>query len=179
MLKFLIQTLLHVFFIFTYKSPEPEPFCCISGTPINLMNKQHPQATVMDDPFSWPPKVTGWLNRALVRETFKKPIVTWEEFQRSTAQVEKSVDRAAISCVHWGKREKKTATFERKEILFVSRTQQMWKNVLWSDENKTELFGLQATCYEFWKMYTAHQAARMVEAKLSENGKDLRLDTWH
>ena len=55
-----------------------------------------------------PPKLTGWTRRALVREAAKRPMVTLEELQRSTAQVGESVHRTTISHAphksnHYGK----------------------------------------------------------------------------
>ena len=44
-----------------------------------------------------PPKQTGRTRRALIREAAKRPMVTLEELQRSTAQVGESVHRTTIS----------------------------------------------------------------------------------
>ena len=55
------------------------------GTTANLPRHGHP------------PKLTGWAIRALIREAAKRPMVTLEELQRSTAQVGESVHRTTIS----------------------------------------------------------------------------------
>uniref|UniRef100_A0A8C9YNW9 Transposase Tc1-like domain-containing protein n=1 Tax=Sander lucioperca TaxID=283035 RepID=A0A8C9YNW9_SANLU len=44
-----------------------------------------------------PPKLTGRARRALIREAAKRPMVTLEELQRSTAQVGESTHRTTIS----------------------------------------------------------------------------------
>ena len=44
-----------------------------------------------------PPKLTSQARRALIREAAKRPMVTLEELQRSTAQVGESVHRTTIS----------------------------------------------------------------------------------
>ena len=44
-----------------------------------------------------PPKLTGRVQRALFREAAKRPMVTLEELQRSTAQVGESVHRTTLS----------------------------------------------------------------------------------
>ena len=44
-----------------------------------------------------PPELTGWARRALIREAAKRPMVTLEELQRSTAQVGESVHKTTIS----------------------------------------------------------------------------------
>ena len=38
----------------------------------------------------------------------------------------------------------------------------MSKNILWSDEPKIELFGLNANCYFWWKQSTAHQLSNTI-----------------
>ncbi len=48
-------------------------------------------------PRSHPPKLTGSARRALIREATKRPMVTLEELQRSTAQVGESVQGPTIS----------------------------------------------------------------------------------
>jgi len=55
------------------------------GTTANLPRHGHP------------PKLTGRARRALIREAAKRPMVTLEELQRSTAQVGESVNRTTIS----------------------------------------------------------------------------------
>ena len=45
-----------------------------------------------------PPKLTGWARRALIREAAKRPMITLEELQGSTAQEGESVHRTTISC---------------------------------------------------------------------------------
>ena len=44
-----------------------------------------------------PPKLTGRARRALIREAAKRPMITLDELQRSTAMVGESVHRTVIS----------------------------------------------------------------------------------
>uniref|UniRef100_A0A803KA97 Transposase Tc1-like domain-containing protein n=1 Tax=Xenopus tropicalis TaxID=8364 RepID=A0A803KA97_XENTR len=44
-----------------------------------------------------PPKLTGRTRRALIRNAAKRPMVTLDELQKSTAQVGESVHRTTIS----------------------------------------------------------------------------------
>ena len=60
-----------------------------------------------------PPKLTGQARRAFIREAAKRPMVTLEELQRSTAQVGESVHRTTISCALHKSGKKKTIV-ERK-----------------------------------------------------------------
>ena len=47
--------------------------------------------------YGCPPKLTGRARRILIREAAKRPMVTLEELQRSTAQVGESVHGTTIS----------------------------------------------------------------------------------
>lgn len=122
-----------------------------------------------------PPKLTERARRALVREAAKRPMITLEELQKSTAQVGESVHRTTISrTLH------KSGLFgrvaRRKPLLkdrhkksrlqfarsHVGDTANMWKKVLWSDETKVELFGLNAKRYVWRKTNTAHHPAHTI-----------------
>ena len=69
--------------------------------------------------------------RALIRETAIRPMVTLEELQTSTAHVGEFVHRTTISHA-------------------------LHKKVLWSDETKIEVFGLNAKHYVWQTTNTAH-----------------------
>ena len=115
-----------------------------------------------------PPKLTGRAKRALIREATKRPMVTLEELQRSTAQVGESVHRTTTSlALHKSGLYRRVA--RRNPLLKVSHksclqfarshvgdTANMWKKVLWSDETKIELSGLKAKRYVWRKTNTAH-----------------------
>lgn len=116
-----------------------------------------------------PPKLTERARRALVREAAKRPMITLEELQKSTAQVGESVHRTTISRalhksgLHGRVARRKPLLKERHKksrLQFakshVGDTANMWKKVLWSDETKIELFGLNAKRYVWRKTNTAH-----------------------
>ena len=104
-----------------------------------------------------PPKLTGWARRALIREAAKRPMVTLEELQRSTAQVGESVHRTTLSHALYklglygrvarGKlvlqqsHKKSCLQFATSHVV---DTTNMWRKVLWSDETKIEVLGLNA-----------------------------------
>ncbi|MCI4382361.1 hypothetical protein PGIGA_G00014040 [Pangasianodon gigas] len=96
-------------------------------------------------------------------------MVTLEELQRSTAQVGESVYRTPISrALHksglYGRVERRKpmlkGSHKKSRLQFttshVGDTANMWKKVLWSDESKIELFGLNAKRYVWQKPNTAH-----------------------
>ena len=111
-----------------------------------------------------PPKLTCRTRRALIRDAAKTPMVTLEELQRSTAQVGESVHRTTISrALHksglYGRVARRKPllkeSHKKSRLQFarshVGDTANVWKKVLWSDETKMELFGLNAneTSYGF------------------------------
>uniref|UniRef100_A0A6I8RU66 Transposase n=1 Tax=Xenopus tropicalis TaxID=8364 RepID=A0A6I8RU66_XENTR len=121
-----------------------------------------------------PPKLTGRTRRALIRNAAKRPMVTLDELQRSTAQVGESVHRTTISrALHkvglYGRvaRRKPLLTENHKSRLqfatsHVGDTANMWKKVLWSDETKMELFGQNAKRYVWQKTNTAHHSEHTI-----------------
>ncbi|KAL0162929.1 hypothetical protein M9458_042325, partial [Cirrhinus mrigala] len=122
-----------------------------------------------------PPKLTGRTRRALIRNAAKRPMVTLDELQRSTAQVGESVHRTTISrALHkvglYGRvARRKTLLKEnhkKSRLQFatshVGDTANMWKKVLWSDETKMELFGQNAKRYVWRKTNTAHHSEHTI-----------------
>ena len=116
-----------------------------------------------------PPKLTGRARRALIREAAKRPMVTLEELQRSTAQVGESVHRTTIShALHksglYGRVARRKPllkqSHKKSRLQFatshVGDTANMWRKVLWSDETKIEVFDLNAKCYVWQKTNNAH-----------------------
>ena len=96
-------------------------------------------------------------------------MVTLEELQKSTAQVGESVHRTTISrALHksglYGRVARRKPLLKERHkksrlqfaTSHVGDTANMWKKVLWSDETKIELFGLNAKRYVWRKTNTAH-----------------------
>lgn len=122
-----------------------------------------------------PPKLTCRTRRALIRDAAKTPTVTLEELQRSTAQVGESVHRTTISrALHksglYGRVARRKPllkeSHKKSRLLFarshVGDTANVWKKVLWSDETKVELFGLNAKRYVWRKPNTAHHSQHTI-----------------
>ncbi|CAB1439250.1 unnamed protein product [Pleuronectes platessa] len=116
-----------------------------------------------------PPKLKSRTRRKLIREATRRPMVTLEELQRSTAEVGESVHRTTISRLlhksglygRVARRKPLLKGIHKKSRLEFARshvgdTANMWKKVLWSDETKIELFGLNAKRYVWRKPNTAH-----------------------
>ena len=96
-------------------------------------------------------------------------MVTLEELQKSTAQVGEPVHRTTISrALHksglYGRVARREPLLKERHkksrLQFATShagdTANMWKKVLWSDETKMELFGLNAKSYVWRKTNTAH-----------------------
>uniref|UniRef100_A0A669EVF3 Transposase n=1 Tax=Oreochromis niloticus TaxID=8128 RepID=A0A669EVF3_ORENI len=122
-----------------------------------------------------PPKLTGRTRRALIRNAAKRPMVTLDELQRSTAQVGESVNRTTISrALHkvglYGRVARRkpllTENHKKSRLQFatshVGDTANMWKKVLWSDETKMQLFGQNAKRYVWRKTTTAHHSEHTI-----------------
>uniref|UniRef100_A0AAZ1XDH6 Transposase Tc1-like domain-containing protein n=1 Tax=Oreochromis aureus TaxID=47969 RepID=A0AAZ1XDH6_OREAU len=121
-----------------------------------------------------PPKLTGRTRRALIRNAAKRPMVTLDKLQRSTAQVGESVHRTTIShALHkvglYGRVARRkpllTENHKKSRLQFatshVGDTANMWKKVLWSDETKMELFGQNAKRY-VWRKLTLHHSEHTI-----------------
>ena len=96
-----------------------------------------------------PPRLKSRTRRKLIREATRRPMVTLEELQRSTAEVGESVHRTTISCLlhksglygRVARRKPLLKGIHKKSCLefaksHVGDTANMWKKVLWSDETK-------------------------------------------
>ena len=107
-----------------------------------------------------PQKLSIRARRALVREATKRPMATLKELQCSTAELGDTVHTATIARVlhktglygRVAKRKpllKKTRIKSRLEFprRHVGDSETKWKKILWSDETKIELFGLNAKRY--------------------------------
>ena len=108
-------------------------------------------------------KLSNLGRRALVREVTKNPMVTLTEFYNSSVEMREPSRRTTISAAlhHSGLYGRVT---RRKPLLikrhmtahleFAKRLQKasqtMRKKIIWSDETKIELFGLNAKCH-IWR----------------------------
>uniref|UniRef100_A0A8C7MH88 SEC24 homolog D, COPII coat complex component n=1 Tax=Oncorhynchus kisutch TaxID=8019 RepID=A0A8C7MH88_ONCKI len=116
-----------------------------------------------------PSKLSAHTRRRLIRDVAKRPMITLDELQRSTAEVGDSVHRTTISRIlhksglygRVARRKPFLKNIHKKCCLkfatsHLGDTPNMWKKVLWSDETKIELFGNNAKCYVWRKSNTAH-----------------------
>jgi transposase len=116
-----------------------------------------------------PSKLSAHTRRRLIRDAAKRPMITLDELQRSTAEVGDSVHRATISHIlhksglygRVARRKPFLKDIHKKCCLkfatsHLGDTPNMWKKVLWSDETKIELFGNNAKRYVWRKSNTAH-----------------------
>ncbi|KAG2467141.1 TC1A transposase, partial [Polypterus senegalus] len=119
-----------------------------------------------------PSKLNDRGRRALVREVTKNPMVILSQLQRSSVERGESSRRTTISAAihqsglfgrmarrkpHLSKRHMAACLEFAKKHLKDSQT--MRNKILWSDETKIELFGVNARCHVWRKLGTArHQA---------------------
>uniref|UniRef100_A0A8C7GHX2 Transposase n=1 Tax=Oncorhynchus kisutch TaxID=8019 RepID=A0A8C7GHX2_ONCKI len=116
-----------------------------------------------------PSKLSAHTRRRLIRDAAKRPMITLDELQRSTAEVGDSVHRTTISRIlhksglygRVARRKPFLKDIHKKCCLefatsHLGDTPNMWKKVLWSDETKIELFGNNAKRYVWRKSNTAH-----------------------
>ena len=117
---------------------------------LNIVQKWKKYGTTANLPrHGRPPKLTGRARRAFIREAAKRPMVTLEELQRSTAQGGESVHRTTISrALHKSdlyrrvaRRKPLVKKSHKKSCLqfvrsHVGDTENMWKKVLWSERPK-------------------------------------------
>ncbi|CDQ58130.1 unnamed protein product [Oncorhynchus mykiss] len=127
-----------------------------------------------------PFKLSAHTRRRLIRDAAKRPMITQDELQRSTAEVGDSVHRTTISRIlHksglYGRVARKPFlkdNHKKCRLKFATShlgdTPNMWKKVLWSDETKIELFGHNAKRY-VWRKSKKRK-------NLMESVKDLRLE---
>ncbi|KAG2458162.1 TC1A transposase, partial [Polypterus senegalus] len=122
-----------------------------------------------------PSKLSDRVRRALVREVTKNPVVILSELQRSSVERGEPSRRTTVSAaVHQSGLYSRVA--RRKPLLskrhvaarleFAKRhlkdSQTMRNKILWSDETKIELFGVNARCHVWRKPGTAHHQANTI-----------------
>ena len=112
-----------------------------------------------------PSKLSAQTRRRLIRDAAKRPMITLDELQRTTAEVGESVHRTTISrTLHksglYGRKPFLKDIHKKSRLKFATShlgdTPNMWKKVLWSDETKIELFAHNAKRYVWRKSNTAH-----------------------
>ncbi|KAG2466103.1 TCB1 transposase, partial [Polypterus senegalus] len=119
-----------------------------------------------------PSKLSDRVRRALVREVTKNPMVTLSELQRSFVEIGKPSRRTTISAaIHqsglYGRVARQKPLLSKNHIAarleFAKRhlkdSQTMRNKILWSDETKIELFGVNARRHIWRKPGTAHHQA--------------------
>jgi hypothetical protein len=108
-------------------------------------------------------KLNNWGTRALVREVTKNPMVTLTELQSSSVEMREPSRRTTISAAVYqlglyGRVARRKPLLSKRHmtaLLEFAKThlkdsQTTTSNILWSDETKIELFGLNAKHYIWW-----------------------------
>ncbi|KAG2459808.1 TC1A transposase, partial [Polypterus senegalus] len=118
----------------------------------------------------WPSK----LRMALVREVTKNLMVTLSELQRSSVERELSRSTTISAAIHqsdlYGRVARRKPLLSKRHMAarleFAKRhlknSQTMRNKILWSDETKIELFGVNARCHVWRKPGTAHHQANNI-----------------
>ncbi|KAG2469811.1 TCB1 transposase, partial [Polypterus senegalus] len=120
-------------------------------------------------------KLSDWGRRALVREVTKNPMVTLSELQRSSVEIKEPSRRTTISAaIHqsglYGRVARGKPLLSKRQMAahleFLKRhlkdSQTMRNKILWSDETKIELFGVNARHHVWRKPGTAHHQANTI-----------------
>ncbi|KAG2457325.1 TCB1 transposase, partial [Polypterus senegalus] len=122
-----------------------------------------------------PSKLSDRGKRALVREVTKNPMVTLSELQRSSVERGEPSRRTTISAaIHqsglYGRVARRKALLSKRHMAahleFAKRhlkdSQTMRNKILWSDETKIELFGVNDRYHVWRKPGTAHHQANTI-----------------
>ncbi|KAG2463444.1 TC1A transposase, partial [Polypterus senegalus] len=130
-----------------------------------------------------PSKLSDRGRRALVREVTKNPMVTLSELQRSSVERGEPSRRTTISAaIHqsglYGRVARRKPLLSKRHMAarleFAERhlkdSQTMRNKILWSDETKTELFGVNARRHVWRKPGTAHQQANTIPTVKHDGG---------
>ncbi|MBN3272993.1 TCB1 transposase, partial [Polyodon spathula] len=114
-----------------------------------------------------PLKLSSCVRRALIREATKRPMTILKDLQRSMAEMGETVHVSIIAEVlHksglYGQVARRKPFLKKAHVKFRLEfakrhvAKDYWKKILWSDETKIELFGLNAKCYVWHKPNIAH-----------------------
>ncbi|KAG2465062.1 TCB1 transposase, partial [Polypterus senegalus] len=122
-----------------------------------------------------PSKLSDRGRRALVRKVTKNPMVTLSELQRSSVERGEPSRRRTISAaIHqsglYGRVARRKPLLSKRHMAarleFAKRhlkdSQTMRNKILWSDETKIELFGVNTRCHIWRKPGTAHHKAKTI-----------------
>ncbi|KAG2469659.1 TC1A transposase, partial [Polypterus senegalus] len=122
-----------------------------------------------------PSKLSNRGRRALVREVTKNPLVTLSELQRSSVERGEPSRRTTVSAaIHqsglYGRVVRQKPLLSKRHMAarleFAKRhlkdSQTMRNKILWSDETKIELFGVNARRHVWRKPGTAHHQANTI-----------------
>ena len=94
-------------------------------------------------PEGQPPKLTDQAKRALIREPPKRPKIILKELQNSTAEIGVSVHSTTLSrTLHRAGLYRRVSRKNKQTCLVFAKRHvgdfpNIWKKVLWSDENKS------------------------------------------
>ncbi|KAG2462042.1 TC1A transposase, partial [Polypterus senegalus] len=123
----------------------------------------------------WLSKLSDLGRRALVREVTKNPMVTLSELQRPSVEREEPSRRTTISAeIHqsglYGRVARRKPLLSKRHmaarLVFAKRhlkdSHTMRNKILWSDETKIELFGVNARRHIWRKPGTAHHQANTI-----------------
>ena len=122
-----------------------------------------------------PTKITPRARRVIVGEVTKDPRVTSKQLKASLTLANVNVHESTIrrtlnnNGVH-GRVARRKPLLSKKNIAahlqfakdHVDKPEGYWKNVLWTDETKIELFGLNEKCYVWRKENTAFQHKNLI-----------------
>ncbi|KAG2464445.1 TCB1 transposase, partial [Polypterus senegalus] len=153
-------------------------FCCFEG-PNEHSGLHHPwkkfETTRTLPRAGRPSKLSDQGRRALVREVTKNPMVTLLELQRSSVERGEPSGRTTISAaIHqsglYGRVARRKPLLSKRHMAarleFAKRhlkdSQTMRNKILWSDETKIELFGVNARRHVWRKPGTAHHQANTI-----------------
>ena len=122
-----------------------------------------------------PSKLSERERRALFREVTKNPMVTLPELQHSSVERGESSRRTTISAaIHqsglYGRVARRKPPLSKRHMaahlefakMHLKDSQTIWNKILWSDETKIELFGVNTRRHVWRKPGTAHHHANTI-----------------
>ncbi|KAG2457775.1 TCB1 transposase, partial [Polypterus senegalus] len=139
----------------------------------------------------WPSKLSDRGRRALVRKVTKNPMVTLSELQRSYMERGEPSRRTTISAaIHqsglYGRVARRKPLLSKRHMAahlefakwHLKDSQTMRNKILWSDETKIELFGVNARRHVWRKPGTAHHQANTIPTVKHGGGSIMLVMVW-